>query len=78
MSNCETCRDKDWCSSEEIDQEICPVRSEDKWKALSYYECYCTKCHFYFDIMKCDFIERMNFCPNCGADKRGGRNEVIN
>ena len=28
MSNCETCRDKDWCSSEEMDRNECPVRSE--------------------------------------------------
>lgn len=27
MSNCETCRDQDWCSSEEMDREECPVRS---------------------------------------------------
>lgn len=28
MSNCETCRDRDWCSSEEMDQEKCPVRQQ--------------------------------------------------
>ena len=26
MSNCETCRDRDWCSSEEMDREVCPVK----------------------------------------------------
>lgn len=28
MCKCETCRDKDWCSSEEMDRNECPVRSE--------------------------------------------------
>ena len=28
MCNCETCRDRDWCSGEEMDREVCPVRSE--------------------------------------------------
>lgn len=28
MSNCETCKDKDWCSSEEMDQEECPVKAD--------------------------------------------------
>lgn len=28
MSKCETCKDRDWCSSEEMDQEECPMRSE--------------------------------------------------
>lgn len=27
MSDCEKCRDFDWCSGEELDSEACPVRS---------------------------------------------------
>lgn len=26
MCKCETCKDQDWCSSEEMDREECPVR----------------------------------------------------
>ena len=49
------------------------VRPQGKWEALNYHTCYCTNCRFDFDIMKCDFMTKMNFCPNCGADMRGGR-----
>ena len=26
MSNCEKCKDRDWCSSEEMDRNECPVK----------------------------------------------------
>ena len=46
-----------------------PVR-HGKWKAKSFHEFFCDNCGFSFDMMKCDFLENMNFCPNCGADMR--------
>ena len=52
--------------------ESVAVRPKGKWRALNFHTCYCTNCHFDFDIMKCDFMEKMKFCPNCGADMRGG------
>ena len=47
-----------------------------KWKAKSFHECFCDNCGFTFDIMKCDFLENMKFCPNCGAKMDGERREV--
>ena len=47
-----------------------------KWKAKSFHEVYCDNCGFDFDIMKCDFMERMNFCPNCGANMKGAYDET--
>lgn len=38
-----------------------------RWKAKDFHTCYCTNCNFTFDIMKCDFMDKMMFCPNCGA-----------
>lgn len=29
MSNCETCKDRDWCSSEEMDRQGCLVKFKD-------------------------------------------------
>lgn len=40
-----------------------------EWKAKSFHEVYCDNCGFDFDIMKCDFLENMKFCPNCGVMK---------
>ena len=37
------------------------------WKAKSFHELFCDNCGFDFDIMRNDFIEKMNFCPNCGC-----------
>ena len=45
-------------------------KPQGEWKALTYHTCYCTNCHFDFDIMKCDFMTKMKFCPNCGAEMR--------
>lgn len=28
MCECENCNNKDWCSSEEMDAESCPVKEE--------------------------------------------------
>ncbi len=49
-------------------------RPQGEWKALNYHTCYCTNCHFDFDIMKCDFMAKMQFCPNCGAKMIKERN----
>lgn len=38
-----------------------------KWKAKSFHEFFCDNCGFSFDMMKCDFLENMNYCPYCGA-----------
>lgn len=38
-NNCETCRDQDWCSSEEMDREECPVRSCYSCDYMSIYGC---------------------------------------
>lgn len=43
-----------------------------RWKAKDFHTCYCTNCNFAFDIMKCDFMDKMRFCPNCGAKMEGG------
>lgn len=48
-----------------------PERKKGKWKAKSFHEVFCNKCGFDFDIMTNDFLDKMNFCPNCGADMRG-------
>ncbi len=37
------------------------------WKAKSFHEVFCDNCGFDFDIMRNDFIDKMNYCPNCGA-----------
>ena len=50
-------------------------RPQGKWKAKSFHEFFCDNCGFSFDMMKCDFLENMNFCPNCGAYMRGETNE---
>ena len=45
-------------------------RPQGKWKAKSFHEFFCNNCGFSFDMMKCEFLENMKFCPNCGADMR--------
>ena len=42
-------------------------RKTGRWKAKGFHTCYCTNCNFAFDIMKCDFMDKMRFCPTCGA-----------
>lgn len=44
-------------------------RPQGKWKAKSFYEYFCNNCGFSFDIMKCEFLENMKYCPNCGVRK---------
>ena len=56
-------RISDWC------------RPQGEWKAKSFHECFCEQCGFSFDIMKCDFLENMKFCPNCGARMKGAEDE---
>jgi NADH pyrophosphatase NudC (nudix superfamily) len=38
-----------------------------KWLAKSFHEVYCDNCGFDFDIMTNEFIDKMKYCPNCGA-----------
>ena len=44
-------------------------RPQGKWKAKSFHEYFCHNCGFSFDIMKCEFLENMKYCPNCGVPK---------
>lgn len=37
------------------------------WLAKSFHEVYCDNCGFDFDIMTNEFIDKMKYCPNCGA-----------
>ena len=49
--------------------ELLADRPQGKWKAKSFHEYFCHNCGFSFDIMKCDFLENMKYCPNCGVPK---------
>jgi len=51
------------------------IRPQGEWKAKSFHEVYCDNCGFTFDIMKCDFLENMKFCPNCSAKMKGADDE---
>lgn len=44
-------------------------RPQGKWKAKSFREYFCHNCGFSFDVMKCEFLENMKYCPNCGVPK---------
>lgn len=44
-------------------------RPQGKWKAKSFHEYFCHNCGFSFDAMKCEFLENMKYCPNCGVPK---------
>ena len=50
-------------------------RPQGKWKAKSFHEYFCHNCGFSFDAMKCEFLENMKYCPNCGVPK-GADDEV--
>lgn len=45
-----------------------------QWKAKTFHELFCDNCGFDFDIMRNDFIDKMNYCPNCGC-RMGGLQE---
>lgn len=49
-------------------------RPQGEWKVKSFHECFCHNCGFSFDIMKCEFLENMKYCPNCDVPK-GADNE---
>ena len=51
-------------------------RPQGKWKVKSFHECFCNNCGFSFDVMKCEFLENMKYCPNCGVPK-GADDEVL-
>ena len=75
MCKCETCRDQDWCSSEEMDRNECPVRSEGEW--LSIANCHNginpgRKCSLCGCIV--EFSE--DTCPNCRAVMRKEANNA--
>lgn len=55
MSKCETCRDKDWCSGEEMDQEECPVIPKVNFRSLVAELCndYCMNCVFIYKSSRC-------------------------
>lgn len=44
-----------------------PKMKKGHWKAKSFHELFCDNCGFDFEIMKNDFIDKMHYCPNCGA-----------
>lgn len=50
--------------------KLSPVTPQSKtghWLAKSFHEVYCDNCKFDFDIMTNEFIDKMKYCPNCGA-----------
>lgn len=56
----------------------CPIQTikTGHWKAKSFHEVFCDNCGFDFDIMRNDFIDKMYYCPNCGARMESeGRND---
>lgn len=46
---------------------LTPQPKTGHWKAKSFHELFCDNCGFDFDIMRNDFIDKMNYCPNCGS-----------
>ena len=50
---------------------VTPQTKMGRWLAKSFHEVYCDNCGFDFDIMTNEFIDKMKYCPNCGADGRG-------
>lgn len=47
------------------------LKKRSVWKAKNFHVVFCENCKFEFDIVSCDFIDQMNYCPNCGVDMRG-------
>lgn len=46
---------------------VTPKQKVGKWLAKSFHEVYCDNCGFDFDIMTNEFIDKMKYCPSCGA-----------
>lgn len=46
---------------------VTPQSKMGKWLAKSFHEVYCDNCGFDFDIMTNEFMDKMKYCPNCGA-----------
>jgi predicted nucleic-acid-binding Zn-ribbon protein len=46
---------------------VTPQPKVGKWLAKSFHEVYCDNCGFDFDIMTNEFMDKMKYCPNCGA-----------
>lgn len=45
-------------------------RPHGEWKAFNFHIIYCNNCGMNIDIIKCEFLDMLKFCPNCGADMR--------
>ena len=45
----------------------CGKQKKGKWIAKSFHEVCCDNCKFDFDIMTNEFMDKMKYCPNCGA-----------
>lgn len=77
LKTCRYCHDHNCFSA---DYERCEYtlakRTPGEWKAKTFHHCYCTNCDFVFDIMKCDFMGDMNYCPKCGAPKSANDRQV--
>lgn len=46
-----------------------------RWLAKDFHSVYCDNCWFTFDIMTCDFVDSMFFCPKCGARMKRGEEQ---
>lgn len=46
---------------------VTPKPKIGKWLAKSFHEVYCDNCGFDFDIITNEFMDKMKYCPNCGA-----------
>ena len=63
---------------EKFVENLAPATPQPKmgrWLAKSFHEVYCDNCGFDFDIMANEFIDRIKYCPNCGAKMQKGKEE---